>query len=405
MLPGDINLNDLFVFDDGIPHDWFRWMRANDPLRWQSETEGAGYWCVSRYDDAVVVSRDNVLFSSSAGGTNIFEVGDEQLVVLRALMLNMDPPGHSKYRRLVNKGFTPARVANLRSGIVDMSREIVDSIAERGECEFVDDVASQLPMMSICDMLGVPAEDRRHVYDLSNTLIGFDDPEFQVSDEDRMNASVGMFEYAQKLGDERRANPGDDLVSVLVNGEVDGEKLDDLEFNSFFLLIALAGNETTRTVTSQAMRLLIEHPDQRALLVDDPSLLSGAVEEVLRYNPAVIHFRRTATADTQLGGQAIKKGDKVVIWYPSINRDESMFDDPDTFDIRRSPNEHLAFGVGEHFCLGANLARVQLNAILGELVSRLPDMEFAGPVRRLHSNFIDGIKEMRLSFTPQGKAT
>jgi len=194
-------------------------------------------------------------------------------------------------------------------------------------------------------------------------------------------------------------------VSVLVNGEVDGEKLNDLEFNSFFLLIALAGNETTRTVTSQAMRLLIEHPDQRALLVDDPSLLTGAVEEILRYNPAVIHFRRTATADTQLGGQAIKKGEKVVIWYPSINRDESMFDDPDTFDIRRSPNEHLAFGVGEHFCLGANLARVQLNAILGELVSRLPDMEFAGPVRRLHSNFIDGIKEMRLSFTPQGKAT
>ncbi len=399
----DIDLADVDNFNGGMPHEWFTRLRKEAPVFWQDEPNGPGFWNVTKYSDLISVSRQPNLFSSWRGGTNVFELGKAELEGSRLLMLNMDPPQHAKYRRLVSKGFTPKRIEMLIAHIGELAKTIVDDVAERGECDFVDAVAARLPMETICEMIGVPDSDRRHVYDLSNKLIGFDDPDFQDNRDEAPEAMAEMFGYADKLAAERRKRPQDDLATALLNAEVDGERLTATEFNSFFMLLALAGNETTRTVTAQGMRLMIENSDARRRVLDDMRLLPTAVEEILRYNPAVVHFRRTATADTEIRGQRIREGEKVLIWYPSANRDEEVFANPQAFDVTRNPNEHLAFGIGEHFCLGANLARLQLNTIFRELLSRLPDMEFAGPVRRLRSNFIDGIKEMPVRFTPESR--
>jgi cholest-4-en-3-one 26-monooxygenase len=399
----DIDLTNPDHFNDGVPYEWFQRLRAHDPVHWQPETDGAGFWAITKYEDVKLVSREPRVFSSWEGCTNIFELDGQDLDGSRLLMLNMDPPQHAKFRRLVSKGFTPKRIAMMREHVRELARAIVDRIAERGECEFVGDVASKIPMETICEMLGVPESDRQRVYDISNKLIGFDDPEFQTTFEEGHLAAAELFMYANELGGEKKKCPMDDLASTLIEAEVDGEKLTDLEFQSFFLLLAIAGNETTRTVTSQGMRLLSMHPDARRRVVEDISLLPHAVEEILRYNPAVIHFRRTATSDVELRGKKIRKGDKVVVWYPSANRDEEVYADPERFDIDRWPNDHLAFGVGEHFCLGASLARLQLSTIFEELLTRLPDVQVEGPVRYLRSNFIDGIKEMHVRFTPESQ--
>lgn len=399
----DIDLNDVDRFNDGVPHQWFDLLRREDPVYWQEERDGPGFWNVTKYCDVVAVSRQPNLYSSWLGATNSFDLTPEDLEQSRLLMLNMDPPQHGKFRRLVSRGFTPKRIELLRGHIRELAKKIVDDVAERGECDFVDDVAARLPMETICEMIGVPESDRRYIYDLSNKLIGFDDPDFAANRAEGPNAAAEMYLYAESLAQERRKCPMDDLATVLLHGEIDGERLTSAQFDSFFLLLALAGNETTRTVTAQGMRLLVEHSDQRARVLDDVRLLPGAVEEMLRFNPAVIHFRRTASADTELRGKRIRKGDKVLVWYPSANRDEEVFDDVHRFDIGRSPNEHLAFGIGEHYCLGANLARLQLNTIFSELLTRLPDIELAGPVKRLRSNFIDGIKEMPVRFTPESE--
>jgi cholest-4-en-3-one 26-monooxygenase len=399
----DINLTDPDHFNDGAPHEWFQRLRAHDPVHWQPETDGAGFWAVTKYEDVKAVSREPRVFSSWEGCTNIFELDGQDLDGSRLLMLNMDPPQHAKFRRLVSKGFTPKRIATMREHVRELARSIVDRIAERGECEFVSDVASQVPMQTICEMLGVPESDRQRVYDISNKLIGFDDPEFQTSFEEGHLAAAELFMYASELGTEKKKCPMDDLASTLIEAEVDGEKLTDMEFQSFFLLLAIAGNETTRTVTSQGMRLLSANPDAQRRIVEDMSQLPHGVEEILRYNPAVMHFRRTATEDINLRGKQIRKGDKVVVWYPSANRDEEIYTDPHTFNVDRWPNDHLAFGVGEHFCLGASLARLQLCTIFEELLTRLPDIQVEGPVRYLRSNFIDGIKEMHVRFTPESQ--
>lgn len=399
----DIDLTDIDAFDDGVPHEWFTRLRREDPVHWQDERDGPGFWNITKYHDAVHASRRPDLFSSWLGATNVFDLTPEDLEGSRTLMLNMDPPEHAKFRRLVSHGFTPKRIGMLEQHIRDLAKAIVDDVAETGECDFVDAIASRLPMETICEMIGVPPADRRHIYDLSNRLIGFDDPDFQSDRNEGHQAAAEMYLYAETLAAERKQCPKDDLTTLLLGATVDGERLTTAEFDSFFLLLALAGNETTRTVTAQGMRLLAEHPRERQRIVADPSLLPTAIEEILRYNPAVIHFRRTATTDVDLRGKRIRKGDKVLIWYPSINRDEDIFTDPQRFDVGRSPNEHLAFGIGEHYCLGANLARLQLNTIFRELLTRLPDIEIDGDVKRLHSNFIDGIKEMPVRFTPESR--
>jgi cholest-4-en-3-one 26-monooxygenase len=280
---------------------------------------------------------------------------------------------------------------------------IIDKVADRGECEFVTAVASELPMQVICQMVGVPEEDWLAIYELSNKLVGFDDPDYQSSIEDGERAAMEMFQYAAKLADLRRNEPRDDLATALMTGEVDGEHLSDLDFNSFFLLLAVAGNETTRTATTHGVRLLAEHPEQRERLLRDPSLIPCAIEEILRVSSPLNHFRRTATQDTELGGVAVRAGDKVTMWYPSANRDEAVFKDPEVFDVGRSPNEHLAFGVGEHFCLGASLARLELVILFEALLQRMPDITLEGKPRRLRSNFVNGVKEMRVRFTPEGR--
>jgi len=399
----DIDLANPDHFLDGVPHEWFRTLRREAPVAFHEEPEGPGFWCVTRHEDVKQVSRNPRTFSSWQGGTNIQDLPEEDLNAVRAIMLNMDPPQHVKFRRIVQRLFTPRAVEAMRPAVRERARAIVDRIAAKGECEFVRDVAAPLPLDVICEMMGVPEADRSGLFELSNRLIGFDDPEYQTSPEDAKIASAEMFTYALHRAAKVKASPepGDDLVARLLRGNVDGESLSELEFSSFFMVLAIAGNETTRTVTSWGMHALMEHPDQRERLLRDPSLLPAAVEEILRFCPAVHHFRRTATADTEVGGQRIPRGAKVVLWYPSANRDEAVFDDPDRFDVGRTPNPHLSFGIGEHFCLGAHLARMELQEIFRELLRRLPDMEPVAPPRRLRSNFVNGCKEMQVRYTPE----
>jgi cholest-4-en-3-one 26-monooxygenase len=398
---GDVDLSNPSAFAEGFPHAYFKLLRHEAPVHKNPEPNGPGFWVISKYEDLKAVSRDPATFSSAVAGTNIRDPEPDEILGTRAIMLNMDPPQHVQYRRLVNRGFTPRMVQKIEPHIRELATRIVDAVAPKGACEFVSEVAAELPMQVICEMVGVAEEDRRRIYDLTNLMIGFDDPELQLSPDDGKRAGLEIFMQAAKLADRAKAQPADDLATVLVSADVNGEKLSDLEFNSFFLLLAVAGNETTRTVTSHGMRLLMEHPEQRARLVADPSLIPSAIEEILRCNPPVVYFRRTATRDTHIRGVKIPAGDKVTMWYPSANRDEDVFPDPDRFDVTRSPNEHLSFGVGEHFCLGASLARLELAVIFEELLRRLPDIELAGPIRRLRSNFIDGIKVMPVRFTPR----
>jgi cholest-4-en-3-one 26-monooxygenase len=291
-------------------------------------------------------------------------------------------------------------VARLEPRIRAAAKDIVDQVIAKGEADFVTAIAAELPLRVIAELLGVPMEDRHKLFDWSNRLIGFDDPEFQTSLEDGKGAAAELWMYANGLADLRRDAKGEDLVSVLINAEIEGERLTDMEFDSFFLLLTVAGNETTRNLISGGLLALIEHPEERARLTNDTSLLPSAVEEMLRWVTPVMYFRRTATRDTQLRGQKIREGEKVVMYYSSANRDEDVFPASEQFDVGRTPNDHLAFGAGQHFCLGANLARLEIRAIFEEIVTRMPDVGLAGPVRRLRSNFINGFKTIPVRFTP-----
>jgi len=420
-----IDLTNPDNFLEGTPHGWLSEIRNEEPVHWHEGSSGAAFWCITKWEDLRHVSRNPMLFSSERKGTNMPNPRMEERMRQRAkegglpgpmaemakrarkgggggfpIMLMMDPPRHVKFRRLVQRSFTPRYVEDLESHIRELARTIVDGVAHKGECEFVTEVASNLPLQVICEMMGVPLEDRHEIFEISNRMIGFDDPELGEDESQRALASMGMFAKAMKVAELYRENPQENLTSYLLHREADGEKLSEIEYAAFFLLLCVAGNETTRTVTTNGMRLLIEHPDQLQCLVDDPSLIPSAVEEILRFEPAVHHFRRTATEDTEIRGQKIKKDDPLLIWYPAANRDEEVFEDPDRFDVARHPNEHLSFGIGEHYCLGANLARLELNAIFEEIVPRLRNPEFAGPVRRLRSNFINGVKEMPVRFDP-----
>ena len=384
-----------------VPHEAFDALRTADPVHWHPEPDGPGFWAVTRHADVVAVSRDTETYSSELGCTFIDTQTDEALAQMRLTILNMDPPKHNRYRRLVSKGFTPRVVAQLEEQIVRRAERIVDDVCERGECEFVEDVASKLPLEIICEMIGLPEADWHRMFELSNTMIGFDDPELQATPDAGANAAAEIYLYCDQIAADRRANPRDDLMTALVQAELDGDRLDDLELNLFFVTLVVAGNETTRNLINHGTLALIEHPDQAQRLRDDPSLYPTAVEEMLRWGTSIHNFRRTATRDTVLGGQAIKAGDKVVMYYMAANRDPEVFDDPYTFDIGRTPNDHVAFGGGGvHFCLGASLARSEIAAITRQVVERMPDLELAGPVRRLRSDFVNGIKEMPVRFTP-----
>ena len=404
---GDIDLLDANVYARrGVPHDYFKVLRLQAPVYRHPEPDGPGFWAITKYDDVVTVSMDPATFSSYRGGTNIPDLPEESLGFIRMIMLNMDPPQHTKYRRLVSKGFTPKIVRAMEEHVRKIATDIIDRVAERGQCDFVTDIAAELPLQVIVELLGVPVEERHLVFQWSNQMIGFDDPEYASTPETAQRAAAEMFRYANQLAVDRKRSPQADVISTLMQAEVDGEALTETEFNAFFVLLSVAGNETTRNLTSGGMLALLEHPEQRDRLLASPSLMPGAVEEMLRWVTPVIYFRRTLTRDAELRGVQLREGDKVAMYYGSANRDEGVFADGDTFDIARDPNPHVAFGPGgSHFCLGANLARIEIRVMFEELMRRLPGIELAGPVQRLRSNFISGIKHMPVRFTAQDQKT
>jgi cholest-4-en-3-one 26-monooxygenase len=400
-----LDLNSPDSFAEGFPVETFKTLRAESPVHWHPPTERdpEGFWVVSRYKDVWSVSLDQATFSSARRGTvrHNRPISEEDMVGIRAQMLNMDPPLHTKYRRLVNMGFSPKRVNRLEPAIRTMAARIVDDIVQRGECDFVTDIAAELPLRVIVEMMGVPQADRHLIFDWSNKMIGFDDPDYGgASQEIGKMAAAEMFMYAHAMATDRRKCPRDDLMTVLVEAEVENEKLDDMQLNNFFLLLLVAGNETTRNSMSGGLLALMQHRDQWERLLADRTLVPSAVEEIVRWVSPVMYFVRTATRDVELRGRSIREGERVTLWYPSANRDEEVFPDGHTFDVGRNPNDHLAFGIGPHFCLGANLARMQIRVMFEELLRRLPDIELAGPVSRLRSNFIGGIKSMPVRFTP-----
>ncbi len=403
----EIDLTDLGRWAEGPPHDWFALLRREAPVFWQDEPKGRGFWSLTRYDDVHSASKDYVTFSSEVGGTSLMDLTPEQ-VESRKSMLDSDPPRHTRLRNIVNKGFTPRAVNAYEDKIRGLFREILGEAFSREELDFTEDVAVELPMRILCEILGTPFEDRRYLVDLGNRMLGNTDPdmagEYVAGEADLSRyahlpfsspAALEMFDYAQRLADERRLEPHDDITTKLVEAEVNGDRLSEHEFNLFFLLLTTAGNETTRHAMSNGLLALLEHPGERDRIVADPSLIPTAVEEILRWTPSLYHFRRTATRDVELHGTTIRAGDKVVLWYVSGNRDEEQFPDPFRFDAGRSPNKHLAFGLGgPHFCLGAHLARLELGIWLEETLPWLPRIELAGPPARLRSNFFHGVKSV-----------
>jgi cholest-4-en-3-one 26-monooxygenase len=396
----DIDLSDGRNFVDAVPHEWFRRLRREAPVTWHPAGHGmSGFWSVTDYEDCVTVNREWERFSSYRGGALLTDMTDEGLAQQRLMMLNMDPPMHTRYRRLVNRGFTPKMVRDLRESTARYADQILDAVCERGTADFVEEISAELPLLVIAEML-----DRHRMFNWSNRMIGSEDPEYQVSDAEAGDAAMAVYAYAEQMSSARRLAPTDDLVSVLLEAEVETEKLDQLEIDLFFLLLTVAGNETTRNLMSGAMAAFFDHPDQWQRLRDDRSLMPTAVEEMLRYVTPVMNFRRTATCEAELSGTTVKEDDKVVFFHTSANRDEDIFDDPQTFDIGRDPNPHVAFGGGgPHFCLGANLARMEIKVMFSHLVDRLPNIHQDGEAKRLQSQFINGVKHLPVAFSPVAK--
>ncbi|MDZ4827903.1 MAG: cytochrome P450 [Actinomycetota bacterium] len=388
---------------DGI----FAKLRAEAPVSFHAEPEpppdipypqGPGFWAVTRYADVMQVSRDPDTFHS-APTTTIADIPPEIAEWLGS-MINMDTPKHTKLRLIVNRGFTPRQVAKIEESVRTLAREIVDRVAPRGECDFVTEIAAALPLEIICDMMGIPREDTKRIFELTNTILGVGDPEYVQTLEQLMSAGMELFQYGLALAQDRVDNPRDDITTTLMQAEIEDEngthRLETSDLGSFFLLLVAAGNETTRNAISHGMRALSENPEQRDIWAADFEAVSAtAVEEIVRWATPVISFRRTPTRDTVVGGQEIKAGEKVVMFYNSANRDEAAFPDPFRFDVTRTPNEHVGFGAGgPHFCLGANLARREIKIMFEELFRRLPDIEITGEPDMLQSSFIHGIKRM-----------
>jgi cytochrome P450 len=417
----DLSLDEIHLSDlEGI---WMRpdregifaKLRAEAPVSFHEEPvvelngetrQGPGYWAVVRYDDVMQVSRDWDAFRS-APSINIPDMPAEIAEWLGS-MINMDAPKHTRLRLIVNRGFTPRQVAKIEQSVRDLAREIVDDVAPRGECDFVNDVAARLPLRIICDMMGIPREDEQQIFHLTNVILGVGDPELVSSFEELMNAGVALYQYGLDLAEKRLAEPQDDITTTLMHAEVEDEhgelhRLTTSELGSFFLLLVAAGNETTRNAVSHGLVALTENPaEKEKWLADVDGVSPTAVDEIVRWATPVIHFRRTASRDAAVGGQEIKAGEKVVMFYNSANRDERHFDDPYRFDVTRAPNEHVGFGAGgPHFCLGANLARREIRLMFEELLTRLPDIEMSGEPAMLQSAFIHGIKRLPCRFTPQ----
>lgn len=404
-----VDLKDPDLYASGIPHEVFARLRRECPVYWNPEADGTGFWALTKYEDIVTVSKDPALFSSARerGGHRIFNEHEQAIgasgdpSLFQASMISMDPPEQVRYRRMVTPGFSPKRLRDMAGRIRQRVTDLLDRIAATGECEFVSSVAAELPIQTLAELLGVPQEDRLKLFEWSNALIGEDDPELRSSPEHMRACLQEMQEYSARLWQDRLEHPGDDLISMLAHSRIDGEPMSTQEYLTTFVLLVVAGNETTRNSISGGLVALTEFSEQRRRLIADPALIENAVSEIVRWVSPVLHMRRTATRDTEIRGQKIRAGDKVVMWYCSANRDEAVFTDPFRFDVCR-PKEpaHLGFGTGQHYCLGARLAEVQLRILFEELLRRFPDIEPVGPVKRLRSNFLSGIKSMPVRFTP-----
>jgi cholest-4-en-3-one 26-monooxygenase len=395
----DIQSNDIYV--DGPPFEKFAWLRDNAPaLRHpgMNDLDVEWFWALTRHADVVEVSRQFQTYSSERNGVLLMERDNMEET---RLLTDIDPPEHTRMRGLVNRGFTPRAIKLMSDNYIAVTEQLVAEAIEEGRVEFVTKVAAELPLIAIAQMMGIPVEDRSRVFDWSNRMIGQNDADYSGGLDDAAAAAIELYGYAQELADDRRAAPRDDIISILVAAE-GNDALTEHEFNMFVLLLAVAGNETTRNAISHGVNALIEHPDQWELLRDNPSLVDSAVEEILRWSTPVNVFRRTATCDVELHGETIREGDSVAMFYASANRDERVFADPDRFDITRDPNPHVTFGGGgPHFCLGANLARLEMRTLFGELARRCERIEPTGEVTRLRSYFINGIKTLPVNLVPR----
>jgi cytochrome P450 len=412
-LVDNINLLDLDIFERGEVHEALKTLRHQAPVYWNEGNEDLkGFWCVTCYEDIKFVSTHPELFSSAKGitGPGLRNPESNPNTVAQPggiSIITMDPPRHVKIRRLVNRGFTPRAVNATEPKIRQIAVGLLERLGDRDDCDFVIDVASQLPLAVICGLMGIPEQYWPLMFQLTNQTLGAADPEYQagvVAEEERgtvlaqtrtaLEGRLKMVDYFRTLLDERRKSVGDDLVSVLLESEVDGERLDEADILAFCFLLVLAGNETTRNAISGGLWALCDHPDERARLQADMSLIDSAVEEILRWTSPLHHMARRATAEVELRGKALQPNDSVLMWYPSANRDEAVFDDPYRFDVTRSPNDHLAFGHAEHFCLGAGFAKKEIRVMFEELFARYPGIQLNGKPERLRSNFINGIKRM-----------
>ena len=405
----EVNLeHDAFV--EKVPHETFAWLRKEAPVYWYDWKQGKGFWCITRHEDITQVLKNWRVYSSELGGANLEDLDEEQRKA-RQSMLETDPPRHTRLRGLVSKWFTPKSVAQYEGLVRQLTRIILDEALQHKEFDFIDKIAAQLPIQVLARILGVPPEDTPKLIEWGDKMMGNTDPDVADVLWDskeaekyrlypfRSPAALEVFEYGHWLGRKRRNNPQNDLVSKLVHAEIDGERLTEREFDTMFLLLVVAGNETTRQAIAHGMHAFIQYPEQTVRLQGDPSLMPTAVEEILRWSSPILHFRRTATTDTTMHGQTIKAGDKVVLWFVSANRDETVFEDPDRFDIGRNPNPHLAFGQGgPHVCLGSYLARLEIRVMFEELLSHLHKFSLAGKPERMCSNFTNALKRMPVRF-------
>jgi cholest-4-en-3-one 26-monooxygenase len=393
------DLADPDTYMHGVPHALFARLRTEAPVAWQPERHGRGFWAVTRYHDVQAVLRNPAVFSSWRGGALLADPPPEFLDRLREGMLNRDPPDHTRMRGLVSRAFHPRRVSELEQRVAERARLVIDRVRGAGRCDFATEVAGDMPMFVICEILGVPHADREALYALTVRMLDSEISDPAEALRDGIAAASEMRAYGAALGRARRVAPASDLISELLSAEVDGRRLSDGEFEAFFLLLFNAGSDTTRSLLCYGLDLLLDHPAIADQLRADPGRLPDAIEEMLRYETPVIQFRRTATRDTELAGQRIAEGDKVVVFFPSANRDPAVFHDPDRFDIARSPNPHVAFGFGTHYCIGAPLARIESRYVFGELLARLPRLERVGPLIAARTNFIRSVRHLEIAFS------
>jgi len=393
-------LYDPATYASGFPYERFAEMRANDPVSHQDHPSWPdGYWVLSRYEEVRRVSRDSTTFHNSPNPFLATEEGGDD-AVSSGLMISLDAPEHLKLRKLINRGFTPRRVADLEAALVTRVHGLIDDLENRSSADLVYDLAMWLPLHVIADLVGVPEADRRQVFEWTELTFGFDP---SVDLQQRIDAGSAMFAYADNLCSKRREEPADDLLSVLLSADVDGEELTQMQIDLFFMLLQNAGSETTRNLITSGTLALLQHPDQLQILRDDPSLLPVGIEELLRWVTPVMQFVRRASTDTEVGGQPIAAGERVVMFYPSANRDEAAFDHPERLDVTRTPNDHVAFGAGgPHFCLGASLARLEARVMFEAILTRFEGLEVAvdpATQPRVWSNLIDGYAHLPVRWT------